>query len=749
MSPSLRALLIPVVPLLAFGQNRSPYCEAPREVWEQVLDATAVDREKGGKIRPYAEFFAERRARVDALWAKYPRDFHVGRAHLAYSKHDVAAEELIAEFKKLSDTRPADIGARHLYAESLVGKRTPEAIRIFDEIVAKDPSFPWPYRMLVNVYRSPVFSDQAKAKANLKAFIERCPDTTAAAQLAANLDSSEDLAKFAERLRNRIAGKLDRESVNAYSSLWRIEFKVTPAPEHARVRMQVTHDLKFIETLDPKRYRNARDLLEQGYKLTDNKAALDKLSADASGAYEKNGALFRALEAWDKANPSPPATAEAEVKETYHRKYAEFLATWEAKLPDLDFVAVQRLQSLAELKETPAADLLTTGEHALKAYRENEPYVFSFFTTPEMVAQAWAKRGLALDRIPALLDEGSAVRRKRDAEENESGRSDLYRSPDDAIRKENAQWARDTMRWETLVTAYTKRGTQAEARAKLTEWQSGLDARRKRAAEIRAKRGKDALVAPGSRDDTRRYEDGIVSGLGFDESRYLSALAELARSGKRNNDALAMYQAALRALAGSSAAPSDLAKSDPAMKAATLWRETGGTNEGWQLWLESAKPAQAADPDRSKWTAITKALPDFTMNDRNGKTWTTATVRGKTTLLNVWATWCGPCRAELPHLQILHDRIKNREDVQVVTLNVDDNTGLVEPYLAENKFTFPVLFGKDFVDALVGPLGIPTTWIADRDGNLRSESVGFGGDGEVWIKATMAELERIRAQAIR
>jgi thiol-disulfide isomerase/thioredoxin len=119
-------------------------------------------------------------------------------------------------------------------------------------------------------------------------------------------------------------------------------------------------------------------------------------------------------------------------------------------------------------------------------------------------------------------------------------------------------------------------------------------------------------------------------------------------------------------------------------------------------------------------------------------------VKGKTTLINVWATWCGPCRQELPHLQKLHDQVKEREDVQVITLNVDDNLGLIEPYLTENKFTFPVLLAKSFVDGFTGPIPIPTNWIANRSGALELEAVGFGGDGEEWIKQTLEQVETIR-----
>jgi thiol-disulfide isomerase/thioredoxin len=137
-------------------------------------------------------------------------------------------------------------------------------------------------------------------------------------------------------------------------------------------------------------------------------------------------------------------------------------------------------------------------------------------------------------------------------------------------------------------------------------------------------------------------------------------------------------------------------------------------------------------------------MPEFKLSDQSGKTWTLASLKGKTTLINVWATWCGPCREELPHLQQLYEQIKSRGDVQVITLNVDENQSLVEPYLKENKYTFPSLFAKSFVDGFSGPIPIPTTWTSDALGTIRLEALGFGGDGSQWVTRTLKQMESIR-----
>lgn len=97
-------------------------------------------------------------------------------------------------------------------------------------------------------------------------------------------------------------------------------------------------------------------------------------------------------------------------------------------------------------------------------------------------------------------------------------------------------------------------------------------------------------------------------------------------------------------------------------------------------------------------------------------------------------------------MQKLYERIRDREDIQVLTLNADDSTGLIEPFLKENKFTFPVLVAKSFMDSFSGSMTIPTNWIADRTATLRVESIGFGGDGEEWIKKTLEQMQKIREE---
>jgi thiol-disulfide isomerase/thioredoxin len=142
------------------------------------------------------------------------------------------------------------------------------------------------------------------------------------------------------------------------------------------------------------------------------------------------------------------------------------------------------------------------------------------------------------------------------------------------------------------------------------------------------------------------------------------------------------------------------------------------------------------------WEDRNTLLPGFELLDLSGKRWTDADLKGKITFINVWATWCGPCRGELPHLQKLQEKLRGDPGVQLLTLNIDGNPGLVAPFMARNGFTFPALPAEEYVARLLEQVGVPRNWIVDREGRIIREQVGFGGEGENWITDALAEIQK-------
>jgi thiol-disulfide isomerase/thioredoxin len=131
---------------------------------------------------------------------------------------------------------------------------------------------------------------------------------------------------------------------------------------------------------------------------------------------------------------------------------------------------------------------------------------------------------------------------------------------------------------------------------------------------------------------------------------------------------------------------------------------------------------------------VGETMPDFELRDLAGRTWRRADLAGKVAFVNVWATWCGPCRQELPLLQQLHERLRDRPDVVLVAMNVDEEAEKVAPFVAEHGYSFPVLFAHDYVRGTLATRGIPRNWVVDRSGVWRSDEIGFDErHAERWV----------------
>jgi thiol-disulfide isomerase/thioredoxin len=152
-------------------------------------------------------------------------------------------------------------------------------------------------------------------------------------------------------------------------------------------------------------------------------------------------------------------------------------------------------------------------------------------------------------------------------------------------------------------------------------------------------------------------------------------------------------------------------------------------------------------PPPPRWRWRRKPLPELDLQDLGGHTWKLGQLDGKVAFVNLWATWCGPCREELPMVQKLYDSVKGRSDVVLVSLNLDEDPEKARKYVAENKLTIPVLPANDYVRRTVGPsYSIPRSWIVGSQRLLTSELLGFGGSGEAWLKSALEEIEKGRGK---
>ncbi|MBI4379063.1 MAG: TlpA family protein disulfide reductase [Nitrospinae bacterium] len=117
--------------------------------------------------------------------------------------------------------------------------------------------------------------------------------------------------------------------------------------------------------------------------------------------------------------------------------------------------------------------------------------------------------------------------------------------------------------------------------------------------------------------------------------------------------------------------------------------------------------------------------PDFTLPDLNGVNHTLSRFKGKVVFLNIWATWCKPCKDEMPSMEKLHQRFKDRDFIMLAVSIDKDGKNAVEPFMKEYNLTFPALLDPDGITSkLYKTTGVPETFIIDKNGNVILKTIG-------------------------
>lgn len=132
--------------------------------------------------------------------------------------------------------------------------------------------------------------------------------------------------------------------------------------------------------------------------------------------------------------------------------------------------------------------------------------------------------------------------------------------------------------------------------------------------------------------------------------------------------------------------------------------------------------------------------PAFDLPDLNGDQVTLADYAGKVVILDLWATWCPPCRKEIPFLVELYEEHKD-DGLVVVGVGLDDGgAGVLRPFVEQNGVTYPILVGNRAVGQAYKLKGIPTTFILDREGRIASKHLGFRPSDASVVREEIARL---------
>ncbi len=666
-------------------------CEPTLQV--RAFTDRAVTSLQGLRI-PSEQYYDVRRAAIaDEGLAQFPTDFFLLRLRMNSEPDQDARIRWTEALLKKDPALPVNV---LLHAQAVEGRDTPQAIKILEALEAAHPGEAQVYLELVNVFNSGKFKDKSRMQRELASFLKICPAPLSANALSliSRNGTQEQMANVATAVRARLEKDTDPLLHVTWPFLWNMEFKANPPAEHDAVRKQIALDLARFEQSPDRHKLEWMLFLRGGYESLGDTAAVnhlnDEIIRDFPSSTDAEGFV---QDRWEKGHPYPMAE-EKEKMEAYSREALPVYTDWIKRWPDDSLIVYERLNALSELSETTGPQIAQATDELLSLYKKN-PY---WTTMPPMqftIAKAYLKHKVRLDQVPALVAE---AQKKLDEDER--------RPPDDREVESSRKMQTDSVLGMKLMAA----------RILMDDYEQTKQP--EKAREL------DASLT------------SVNSDSSYVKSDLLALHAQAAEIEGRKLDALALYRSAINARPQ---APAPGAEDKLTEGALRLWKELGGSAEEFATLMDKPKISEVSD---SRWEKPANPLLMFSLQDLGGKTWKLTSFQGKALLINIWATWCGPCKMEHPELQKLYDKLKDRTDVAVLSINVDDDLGKVAPYMKENNYTFPVLLGRDVVDEVVPSLGIPRNWFITPAGKLEWEQIGFGSDPK-WPDTMVAKLEEL------
>jgi cytochrome c biogenesis protein CcmG/thiol:disulfide interchange protein DsbE len=158
----------------------------------------------------------------------------------------------------------------------------------------------------------------------------------------------------------------------------------------------------------------------------------------------------------------------------------------------------------------------------------------------------------------------------------------------------------------------------------------------------------------------------------------------------------------------------------------------------WIL-ISADKRAPVIDETSAPQTGF--LAPDFTLNGLDGKVYTLSELRGQAVLINLWATWCPPCRAEMPAIQKIYQEYKDQGLVVLaVNATVQDDRSAVAPFMEKYSLTFPILLDEaGDVSAKYQLQSLPSSYFIGRDGVIRQVVIG-GPMSEALLRTRIEQI---------
>ena len=557
------------------------------------------------------EFHQKHSTAIQELLTRFPGDLFVQRAYVESMYRRADKDKVIAEYKSRYERSPDDPAVAYLYAMAIDGRESADAIKILDAALRKAPQFPWLHLALASLYGTPVFLNKDEKVKQVKAFLAACPESLDGYGQLTSLDDKEVLASNAAKLRDLLQTRTDPDAIRSYETLWSIEFKALAVSEYDGLRKQVAEDLKRIRALNREDKREWYYTLEEGYKLANDQKQADWANDERQRRLPQPWELASRSK-WDKDHPRPQTDEAADKKRSYYTELLKQTDVWLKERPKMSGIWGSRLVAMEHLDDIPAADVEAVADEYLKLLTNEAgpdgPGSYDYFT----IARVLSKKHLQPERVLEVAGKGLAQAQVESSEP-------FY---DSYATKDNLQES-NFYRSQGPITG------------------SGLEAE----AYIQLRRADKARIALLRMEDELHTANALMGDKAEFKKEYTGRLASwwglMARTADLQNheqDAMAFYEHALLLRLEAQQMPETGMPDEVAEDARRLWTRLGGTNDGWQLWYGSRADTLASKATLT-WEDASQPLPSFELADLKGKTWTQASLKGKVTFLNFWASW--------------------------------------------------------------------------------------------------------------
>lgn len=560
------------------------------------------------------QFREARRSAIHALMQRYPNDVFARLTYVAemlYAGTRSDREKVLAEYKALHEQEPDDPYTSYLYAVTLLGRDTPQAIKLLNSALDKAPNFFSPHIEFIEIYSSPNFLNKAQALSHAKVFLSVCPTALNGYAWITGMDDKDFLRQSAAQLRQILQPRTDPDALGAYSTLWSLEFSAHPRSDYDTLRKQVAADVTRLRALDLEKVREWWYALQEGYKLSNDQKQSD-WAADQSARHFPSPWNLPERSKWYKDHEYPGSDAPVDKKRVYNTELLRQTDEWIKLRPNSYSIWFDRLSALDHLDDAPTAEVESCLARALAiAQADKGPEPLDSVTDWQLVHVIYNKK-LQPQRQLELAQKGL----EEFAIESKQPPDDLYSSKKDI--EEGAFWR----------SYYKFSGYFYEADAYVRLKQAD------KAQDTLAQADTTLQSLKSQINDKDEFREAYAT----QQSSYWLAQARLAELQGHKVDGMAYYESALLARLDSGSVPVPGEKDDLAQEAHTLWASLGGSEESWRLWY-SRRADAAASQTHLTWENAQDPLPPFQLTDLQGKTWQLADLKGKVVFLNFWASW--------------------------------------------------------------------------------------------------------------